>query len=137
MNEKQCLSLMFDDAAEFREQLLGQTLRRVRRKRRIRQCGQVLALLALCASALWWSLPQRTTTEAPWVAISGLRVVHTQPLSADQIVRTRSDSVVMIATDPSHLLLVGDEELLALVPGKTKLLVWHAPDRAELVVIGP
>ena len=136
MKDKQLLSLMFSDATEFREQLLGETLRRVRRRRRIRHGGQVLAMLTIFASVLWWSLPRRSILDAPLTASAGPQVIHTQRLAAERIVTSRADSVAMIVTDKSSVVFVGDEELLELVPGETKLLVWHAPNQAELVIVG-
>ena len=64
-------------------------------------------------------------------------MVRTQPLPAEYIVITSQGSVVIIPTDAASVALVGDEELLDLVPGETKLLVWHAPHQAELVIVGP
>ena len=51
MNDKELLSIMTDDAAEFRAQSLEKTLRVVRRRRRVRRCGQVLATAVLLAAA--------------------------------------------------------------------------------------
>jgi len=137
------LSVMFDDAAEFREQLLGETIRRVRRKRRVRSAGRALLALVIAALAIWWGLPHRATAPVqvgrgvPAELQATVRVVRTSPLSAEQLVTTRQASVVMISSDKSTVALLDDDRLLDLVPGETKLLVWHAPHQAELVIIGP
>ena len=122
MNDKELLSIMMEDAADFRAQSLEKTLRVVRRRRRVRHCGQVLAAVAVFAAVIWWSLPGRTPLE------------HAR---ADrlQVVSTGGSSVEMVSSSTASLELVGDEELLELVPGETKLLVWHAPGEAELVIL--
>jgi len=146
MKDEQLLSAMFDDAAEFREQLLGETLRRVRRKRRIRSIGRALLALVIAAFTIWWGLPHRATFNSAPVQVgrgvpaepqAAARIVLTSPLSAGQLVTTRQDSVVMISSDKSTVAMLDDDRLLDLVPGETKLLVWHAPHEAELVIVGP
>jgi hypothetical protein len=124
MKDNDLLSIITEDAGDFRAQLLEQTLRVVRRKRRRRRCGQVLLTLAFFAAALWWTVPRPDPVQAP--AIAALQIVNTRPTSVE-IVSTRSSNVE----------LVGDEELLEMVPGETKMLVWHAPGDAELIVVGP
>ena len=136
MKDKQLLSAMFDDAADFREQLLGETLRRVQRKRRVRYGGQALLTLIIAGFAIWWSLPHLATFHSQPHA-SGVQIVRTIPLSAEQLVTTHPESVVIISSDKSTLAVLGDDQLLDLVPGETKLLVWHAPHEAELVIVGP
>lgn len=135
MNDEQLLSAMFADADEFREQLLGQTLRHARLKRRRRQSGQALLALATGAFALWWAIPRPATLDAP--VTNGVQIVHSRPLPPQQIVTTRQDSVVMISSDKLSVAMLGDDQLLDLVPGETKLLVWHAPHDAELVIVSP
>jgi hypothetical protein len=123
MNDKDLLSMMMEDTADFRGDLLDRTLRVVRRKRRVRRAMQVLAAIALLGTALWWTLPRLAPMQAP---ASGL-----------QVVSTRQTSVEIVTTGAAKIETVNDEELLEMIPGKTKLLVWHAPGQAELVVIGP
>ena len=137
MKDKQLLSVMFSDAEEFRGQLLSETLRRVRRKRRLRQTGQLLIILAIVGAAAWWSIPQRTMLDAPMSSTASVQIVRTFPLPPDRIVASRPDSVAIIGSDKSTVALLEDEQLLDVVPGETKLLVWHAPHQAELLVIGP
>jgi hypothetical protein len=126
---------MFADASEFREQLLGETLRRVRRKRRVRKAGQVLFALAIVGYEMWWSLPPRLDMTLP--ADGGVHIVHTKPLPPEQVITTQAGSVTVISSDRGTVDLLEDDQLLKVVPGETKLLVWHAPDQAELVIVGP
>lgn len=138
MKDQELMSLLFADANDFRDELLATTLRSARRRRRVRRLGQTLAIAALFATALWWSVPRRPALVAPSAASTpAVRVVYTQPLRAEYIVTTSQASVAIIPTDTASLAFVGDEELLDLVPGETKLLVWHAPHQAELVIVGP
>lgn len=135
MKDKQLLSAIFSDADQFREQSLHQTLGHVRRKRRMRKCGHILITLAVVA-AIWWTLPRPATFKLP-PANNSVQIVNTHPLSVDHLVTTRTDSVTVITSDKSTFALLEDDRLLDLVPGETKLLVWHAPHRAELVILDP
>lgn len=145
MRDKQLLSAMFADTEEFREELLSQTLRHTRRKRRVRYAGRALLILAIATSTVLWTLPHRTTFNSAPSLVGGvpaepqtaLQVVATSHLSGEQIITTDHVSVTIISTDQSSLALVGDDQLLHLVPGETKLLVWHGPHQAELVILGP
>ena len=138
MKDQELMPLLFVDAAEFRDELLATALRSVRRRRRVRRLGQGLAIAALFATVLWWSVPPRSTVIAPSASTTPMvKVVYTQPLPPDRIVTSSQASVVIVPTDSATLAFVGDEELLDLVPGETKLLVWHAPHQAELVILGP
>ena len=125
MKDKELLSLMFADDADFRQTLLEETLRTVRRRRRVRRCGQALAGVAMLAAVLLWSLPHQPVLETQVAAAATMETISTQPLAPEQVVTTST----------SGLEMVGDEELLKLVPGETKLLVWYAPNQAELVVL--
>jgi len=58
-------------------------------------------------------------------------------LALEHIVTTRNDSVTIITSDKSTVALLEDDQLLDVVPGETKLLVWHGPHEAELVIVGP
>lgn len=136
MKDKQLLSLVLSDAEHFREQLLNETLGHVRRKRRTVQGRRVLIATAIVAVVIWSVLP-RPATLKPRPGDTGLHIVRTHPLSVDHVVATRPDSVTVITSDKSTFALLEDDRLLKLVPGETKLLVWHAPNKAELVIIGP
>ncbi|HKQ36438.1 MAG TPA: hypothetical protein VJ063_00085 [Verrucomicrobiae bacterium] len=133
MKDEQMLSVMFADVVNFREQSLRQTLRHVSRQRRIRQARRALLTLAMAAVTVWWLLPHGAALKSA----PHLNIVRTKALSAEQLVTTRQNSVTIISSDKSSLALVGDDQLLELVPGETKLLVWHAPHQAELVIFGP
>jgi hypothetical protein len=135
VKDKHLMSVMFADASEFREQLLGDMIRRVRRKRRVRKAGQVLFALAFVGYGLWWTLPPRLDMTLP--AGGGVHIVHSKPLPPDQLITTQAGSVTFVSTDRSTVALLEDDQLLEVVPGETKLLVWHAPGQAELVIVGP
>jgi hypothetical protein len=62
-------------------------------------------------------------------------VVSTRPLQPGRLVTSRPTSVAVVATKPGRVIEIPDEELLAIIPGETKLLVWHAPGQAELLVL--
>ena len=138
MKDQELMSLLFSDATDFRDELLAKTLRSARRRHRVRLWGQTLTIAALFATALWWSVPRRATVIAPSASTAPMvKMVYTRPLPPEGIVTSHQGSLTIIPTDNTNLALVGDEELLDLVPGETKLLVWHAPHQAELVILGP
>jgi hypothetical protein len=110
MKDKELLSIIAEDAAEFRAQSLEQTLRVVRRRRRVRRCAQVLATIALFATVLWWNIPRPTPVDRPTTA-------------ALEVLITRESSVEIVSSTASSVVIVGDQELLELVPGEKKLLV--------------
>lgn len=124
MNEQDLRSIMFADSQDFREQLLEKTLRKARRGRQARRIGRGLVAICLLALALWWSLPRQANIQTP--AASGVAIISTGHTSLE-----------LVTTSPEGLNIVGDDELLKLIPGETKLLVWHAPGEAELVIVGP
>lgn len=125
MNDKELLSLMTEDESEFRGQSLEQTLRVVRHRRRVRRGGQVLAALAILGVGLWWCIPRPATSP-------GSAVVKVPEV---QSVNTTTTSLQTVSTRMSSVEFIGDDELLQIVPGEIKLLVWHAPHKAELVIL--
>ena len=139
MKDQELMSLLFSDATDFRDELLAKTLRSAPRRRRVRRWGQTLTIAALFATALWWSVPRKPAFVAQPSASGepAVHLVYTQSLPPECIVTSYQGSVTIIPTDNTNFALVGDEELLDLVPGETKLLVWHAPHQAELVIVGP
>lgn len=134
---------------EFRDRLLNETLAAVRRKKRTRQLGAALVIAAMISLLMF---PSRR--EQPVAPVSRLvpaarpfELVTTRPLPAATIVETRSGNLEAFSSVPNrfalvetpkngtHLQILGDEELFALIPGEAKLLVWHAPHEAELLVL--
>jgi hypothetical protein len=141
--------------ADFREALLGETLRVVRRRRRVRQTRSAivtmvaLALLGFFAlrknapvpSALLTLPSAKTTTSHPYT------VVNTRPLSANAMVTTRpmgtvtvitsETTVAVIETTNGNFRTIGDEELLALVAAHPAILVQTGPQSEKLVFANP
>src|SRR5438105_4064364 len=140
MNERReterLLNDVLDGAAEWRGELLAQTLRQVRRRTRVRRARSALAtvaLLAIISVAVWRSRPPSSPSAR--MTKPDLIVIHSRPLEASMIVRTRPDSVNVVASSESTFTLVetgarksllreiDDEELLALFAGKAVALV--------------
>jgi hypothetical protein len=140
--------------ADFREALLGTTLRQVRRRRRFRRARNaagVVAALALLAILFW----QKNAKQNP-IAIAppakkavkqSYTLVTTQPLSSDHIVPTRSfgtpqiitsrATVEIVQTTAGNFHLINDEELLALTAAHPAVLVRTGPHSEELVFANP
>jgi len=134
-----------DSNADFREALLDQTLRVVRRKRRIRKVRRgayaslMVVALALISFHFFISKPPASKRLEPSYAL-----VVTQPFPASAVLATSRDhSVATISTSPTVewiataesspiLHQLDDDELLALLPSPA-LLVRRGPHIAELV----
>jgi hypothetical protein len=139
-----------DAPAEFREALLGETLQRVRRRRRVRQAGRAASLFAvagLLAVFAWRMLSPHSGSMANKAGGGGYELVLTQPLSARAIIGTRPLSadqsissqatVAVISTTPGGNRLINDDELLALVAPRPAALVRLGPDNEFLVFANP
>lgn len=135
--------------AEFREALLGETLRRVRQQRRLgqmRRAAILVASLGLLVALVWLDSPRRpvprrhpTTTCA---------IVRTQPLPASAFVSTHPfSSALIVASANVHLVrttatsggfqAIDDNQLLALVAPRPAVLVGTGPHSEELVFVNP
>ena len=136
--------------ADFRTALLGETLRLARGRRRWRQARRTSAVLAvalLLGVAVWRNLPSRGSGAGP--AVAACEIVHTQPLPADAIIRTRplgvdqwvgsiaSVGVVRTTAADGMLHLLSDEELLALAAPEPAALVRVGPHAQELIFVKP
>ena len=134
--------------ADFRDELLGETLRLARGRRRVRQIRRasvVLAVGCLVGILVWRNLPPRGGQSRPVVA--GGEVIRTQPLPAAAIVRTQPfgagrvvgsiASVTVIRTEPAGrwLHLLNDDELLAFAAPQPAALVRVGPHAQELIFI--
>lgn len=131
----------------FREELLASTLTSVRRRRRTRavaRAGMALAAVAVVAWVGW-----RTSVSSPAEPESrppACRVVVTEPLSADAIVRTRAFAPEQVAvsssfsatvrTLPGITRLIDDRELLELAGPYSGVLVRISPQEQRLVMPG-
>jgi len=131
--------------ADFRDALLTDTLRHVRRRRWTRRVGRV-ALAAACAIGLlvWRNAPRSAATVS---FAAGCAVVCTQPFPARAIVSTRSfDPGRVVATFASvgvvrtrlvagSLRVINDDELLALAAPRLPALVRTGPHTQELIFL--
>ena len=154
MNERReterLLNDVLDGAAEWRGELLAQTLRQVRRRTRVRRARSALAtvaLLAIVSVAVWRSRPPSSPSAR--MTKPDLIVIYSRPLDASMIVRTRPNSVSVVASSESTFNLVetgarkslvreiDDEGLLALFAGKAVVLVRPGPNQAELIFLHP
>lgn len=131
----------------FREELLARTLTSVRRRRRIRavaRAGMALTAVAVVAWVGWRgsvSSPEKLESRPP-----ACRVVVTEPLSADAIVRTRAFAPELVVTSssfsatvrtlPGITRLIDDRELLALAGPYSGVLVRISPQEQRLVMRG-
>lgn len=126
----------------FRTGLLDATLRRVRRKRRLRQVARgTAAAIVLGAAAL---LGGRIGTPP----VGRCPVVRTQPLAPSAIVSTRLldgaqrvESTPFLATvhtmpDRGGVDWIGDAELLALASPRPVVLVRDGPHAQKLIFVG-
>ena len=134
-----------DTNADFRQALLGHTLRIVRRKRRFRKVRQsayaslMVVGLALISIHFFISKPPASKRLEP-----SYTLVMTQPFPASAVLSTSRDhSVAAISTSPTVewiataesspiLRQLDDDELLALLPSPA-LLVRRGPHIAEVV----
>jgi hypothetical protein len=134
-----------DTNADFRQALLGHTLRIVRRKRRFRKVRQgayaSLMVVALALISVHFFIPK---PPAPKRLEPSYTLVMTQPLPASAVLSTSPDhSVTTISTSPTVewiattesspiLHQLDDDELLALLPSPA-LLIRRGPHNAEVV----
>jgi hypothetical protein len=138
--------------ADFREGLLGETLRLACRRRRWRQTRRTAALLV--ALGLLGVLVRQNFQPHPLapvtvtkVKVKSYELVRTQPLSAGAIVVTRplsADRLVAsvattekIQTGSGNFRVINDDELLALVASRTAALVRLGPHSERLIFANP
>ena len=134
--------------AEFSAAVLTQTLRGVRRQRRVRQFRRYGVVLAAVVTATVVSTQLLRRPTSPTLAElpkpSSYQLVLTQPLTADQVTETRlfsSDqpvttaSVNLIETDTGGFSEIGDDELISLAAPNVVALVRRGPHEAELVFV--
>ncbi|HZF01933.1 MAG TPA: hypothetical protein VE344_08565 [Methylomirabilota bacterium] len=138
--------------ADFRDAMLGQTLRLAGRRRRFQQTRRaisVLAVFGLLAGLVWQNWPEQPIVSKPLAkktAQTNYRLVRTQQLPNDAIVTTRQFSVqlvastatvVQVATTSGGFRPINDNELLALVSGRPAVLIRTGPHSEELVFANP
>jgi hypothetical protein len=137
------------EPARFREDLLGETLRLVGRRRRVRLFGRISAAFAVVAmlGTLAWRalLPGGTaaTSSSSFTLVQtahlpGSAIVATHAFSGDRV-RTSSVNVALVRTAPGgHLLrTIDDDTLLSLVAPRPAALVRLGPGSARLIFVKP
>ena len=137
--------------ADFRQALLDDTLRRVRGHRRWRQASRiagVFSFLALAAALIWREQSPRSRVASAPIAkathcrlieshpLSSSEMVSSRPLAAQQIISSTSDSEI-VQTSPGHCRLINDDQLLALVLGRSAVLVRTGKNSEQLVFADP
>jgi cytoskeletal protein RodZ len=141
--------------ADFRDAMLGETLRLVRRHRRQRQMRRVLALLiavGLCGIFIWQkNLTQKPIAPAPAspakVVKKNYKLVETKPLPASDTVTTQplaskklvasAAAVTIVQSRSGNYRVINDDELLALVASHPAVLIRTGPHSEELVFANP
>jgi hypothetical protein len=131
----------------FREGLFQQTLKLVRRRRRIRKLQQGASLVAVLAGLgclIWYQvLPLRVPAGMPARPYAMVRTqplsqaawVTTQPLVPERLITTaKTGNVVVTAMAASPVRELNDDELLELAP-QPAALVRFGPHNAELVFV--
>jgi hypothetical protein len=132
----------------FREGLLEDTLRRVRRRRRFRHVRQGISVLAVLAvvSLLLVRRPAPVHRGPAEVATRPYTLVRTRPLppaeqiqtrrfpAASMLASVRTEHVILTAEAGTRVRDLTDDELLALAP-KPAALVRFSPHSAELVFV--
>ena len=139
--------------ADFREVMLGETLRLVRRRRRWRQTRQgagVFVIVSLLAVLAWQNLPEQPAVFRPLAkkpAPTNYKLVRTEPLSENSLITTGQFSdgqfvasftaVTQVSTTSGAFHQINDDELLALVSGRPAVLIRTGPHSEELVFANP
>ena len=139
--------------ADFRDAMLGETLRRVRRQRRWRQTRRAVALLVvlgLCGVFIWQKkLPRSSIAPAPVARAvpKNYQLVQTRPLPASAIVSTKplasgqlttsAEMATTVQTHSGNYQELNDAELLALVASHPAVLIRTGPHSEELVFTNP
>lgn len=148
------LDAVFSEAApaEFRDAILGETLRLVRRRRRWRQTRRLAVLVVAggVLSVLVWQNLSRRVVPPPTVAkaeVKNYQLATTQPFPASAIVVTRpfaTDQLVAsvatvetVQTTAGNFRVLNDDELLALIGPRPAALVRVGPHSEELVFVNP
>src|ERR1700690_497319 len=160
MNHKADNQQLLDDVlseampADFRETLLGGTLRLAGRRRRWRQTRHAAVLLvALGFSAVLVRLnfPPRPLVSMPMAraTVKSYELIHTEPLPASAIVTTQPLAAAQLVTSvgtvdfvetmpgSGSFRVINDDELLALIGSRPTALVPVGPHSEELVFVNP
>jgi hypothetical protein len=136
----------------FRAALLGETLRRARRRRQFRRArlvGSLLVVLGVLAIS-FWKIAALRRPQLIEPAVASCDTIRTQPLPRDMIVSTQPlQTGLIVASTPGGVEsirttsrsgafhAINDDELLALVAPHPAVLVRVGPHAQELVFANP
>lgn len=144
--------VLSETSGNFRDALLGQTLRLVRRRRRwqqTRRAAGVLAVLGLLGIFLLEKNPPQPPVIPPIANAvkKNYKLVQTQPLPSNAIIATQRlaagrlvESRVaaeIVATGAGRYKVINDDELLTLLGSHPALLVRTGPDSERLIFANP
>jgi hypothetical protein len=155
-DNKQLLADVLAEAApaDFREALLGETLRLARCRRHWRQTRRaavLLVVLGMLAVLIWQNQPQPPAA-VPSAAKAGDKsdklirteplpvsaIVTTRPLAAEQLVASvETVGVVETMAGSGGFRVINDDELLTLVSPRPAALVRLGPHSEQLVFVNP
>ena len=139
--------------ASLRDAMLGESLRVVRRRHKIRRVGRVTALLVVLGLAVVLfrqSTPRRPdvlSKATPAMVEKSYTPVRSQPLPAAALVTTRPLSsgqfigaavlAGIVRTRPDSFRVINDDELLALLSPRPCALIQVGPNLEKLVFVNP
>ena len=138
---------------DFRAAMLAETLRLARRRRHFRQARRglgvflAIGLLGVFLANKLLTSPVVSPAPAAKILNPAYNLVHTRPLPATMMVRTRIypesefvatvPTVVEVATVSGGVRSINDDELLAMLAGKPAVLIRTGPHSEELVFASP
>ncbi len=160
MRKKTATEELLDDVlaeaapGDFREELLGETLRQVRRRRRYRYARNVMGIFV--ALALLGVLIFPRHGGKPSIAVAppkgkpiekNYTLVSTRPLPMEAIITTHPLAVAQFTTSNTNIEVVettrgnfrtiNDDELLVLLAGHPAALIRVGPNSEKLVFANP
>jgi hypothetical protein len=131
--------------ADFRNRLLGDTLRLARRRQHVRHARHTAIALGIVTALTLWLWPRPTVRhQSNGTATASYHLIETQPLPPAAIVTTQPFTSSIVASTPTlsvittakahdNLHLLTDDELLSLAPAPA-ILVRLGPHSAELIL---
>jgi hypothetical protein len=142
-DQNQLLNDVLSESEEFREAMLGETLRYVRNRRRTRRLWRVSPALLVGALFAWHFIPTHPAAEKPaqrsvvitaTAPLDPAAVIHTRPL-ATKLMISSTPSVYFVHTRSSgeNFLLISDGELMALAAPRPTVLMRLGPDSQMLI----
>ena len=142
-DQKQLLNDVLSESEDFREAMLGETLRHVRSRRRTRRLWRVSPVLLVGALLAWHFIPTSPVAEKPaqrsvvitaTAPLDPAAVIHTQPLAAKLMVSsTPSAYVIHTRSSSENFRLISDDELIAFAAPRPAVLMRLGPDAQTLI----